>query len=674
MTRKRNIHTTKDNGSEVPHSGSEQRRSGRTSSESSGRQRNSSGAGQRRSRGARSKPRGKERSEVPASVSDTQPSINQQKNWYKADLHLHTMASNDYEDPRASYVEWMRQVAAQDLDIVAITDHNTVAGISAIRKEIEWLTRLEGDGRLTKDEAKLLEEWRQFGQRTLVLPGFEFTATFGFHILGIFPPQTTVRQLEHILLTLNVPAEKLDVGSTETGASTDVLTAYRVIHEAGGIVIAAHANSSHGVAMRDFPFGGQTKIAYTQDPLLDALEVTDLEKKRGRTTARFFNGTKTEYPRRMHCIQGSDAHRLETNKKSKRLGIGERATDFFLEAPTFDALKKLLRSGDFNYSRPARPKDQPFDPVEAAREEGPGIALSFHESASQRGGKLTAILSDLCAFANTVGGTVYIGASQSKPKPKGLADSKEIQQEIQSALEERITPPLDVQIDTLESQQVSVLRLTVPKGPDRPYCLDEFKFYTRDETDTTLAVRDEIVALVRAVDAERKSQSGRGSGDSSSRDRRGRHRGPTNNGSDGQKQIEQPSTAKTAENGSAANEADDAFYLPQIGVEIIESTKRKGSQAHSIRDMRNGNIIKNVTRKGSRKLWNYAIQQHEDRSIQADKINWQGNIGLVNVDKRAGKIRYDLALRENGNIRIFYGVTEDGMEGRWSVFVQDEDE
>ncbi|MCB0087030.1 MAG: hypothetical protein KDE54_03890, partial [Caldilineaceae bacterium] len=61
------------------------------------------------------------------------------------------------------------------------------------------------------------------------MPGFEFTATFGFHILGIFPPETSVRHLEHILLMLKVPAEKLDEGSTETGASTDVLTAYRVI-------------------------------------------------------------------------------------------------------------------------------------------------------------------------------------------------------------------------------------------------------------------------------------------------------------------------------------------------------------------------------------------------------------------------------------------------------------
>ena len=50
-------------------------------------------------------------------------------------------------------------------------------------------------------------------------------------------------------------------------------------------------------------FGGQTRIAYTQDPNLHALEVTDLEKRGNQTTRRFFDGSKPEYPRPMRCIQ-----------------------------------------------------------------------------------------------------------------------------------------------------------------------------------------------------------------------------------------------------------------------------------------------------------------------------------------------------------------------------------
>ena len=579
------------------------------------------------------------------------------------DLHLHSPASADYEERDVSYLDWLRTAADNKLDVVAITDHNTVAGIGAIRREIEWLTRLEGDKRLTKEEQARLESWRELSEQVLVLPGFEFTATFGFHILGIFPPDTSLRQLEHVLLTLGVPAEKLDQGSTETGATSDVLTAYRVIHEAGGIVIAAHANSTHGVAMRNFPFGGQTKIAYTQDSNLDALEVTDLER-RGRSTARFFNGSKTEYARRMHCIQGSDAHRLVADKKNpKRLGIGDRATELLLDSPTFDAIQTLLRSRQFDRTRPARAGDQPFDPVEAARSEGAGLMLNFYESASQRGGKLTSILNDICAFANTMGGTVYIGVGQRKGKPKGLTNPAQVQQEIESGLDERLTPPLELKIDQLESQQVKILSVQIPKGADRPYCMDGHKFYVRDESDTNLAVRDEIVALVlESVAVKAPTESSKSSGK-----RRPSSRGRRSRSSSNNRPASEPESAPVS-----GDSHDDAFYLPQIGVEIVESIERSGQTYHTIRDLRNGHVIKNVTRKGARKLWNYAIQQKEDKPVTEAKVTWKGDVGLIGADQRAGKLRYDLALRENGELRVFYGVTEDGMEGKWSAFVQEE--
>ena len=633
------------------------------------------------------------------SSPETPSGGNHQRRWYRVDLHTHTPASSDYEEPAATYLDVLRRAAEQELDVIAITDHNTVAGIGTIRREIEWLTRLEADNRLTDEERARLDEWRTLSEQVLVLPGFEFTATFGFHILGLFPPETSVRQLEHILLSLNVPADKLDIGSTETGSSTDVLTAYRVIHEAGGLAIAAHANSTHGVAMRDFPFGGQTKIAYTQDSNLDALEVTDLEKQY-RSTARFFNGSKTEYPRRMHCIQGSDAHRLIANPKNpRRLGIGERATEMLLDTASFDAIVTVLRSKQFDRTRPARPADRPFDVVAVAREEGPSLVQSFHESASQRGGRLTTILNDICAFANTAGGTVFIGAGLRKGPPKGLDNAKQVQAEVQAAIDGRITPPLAVTVDMVESEGAKVMRVQVPKGQDRPYCIDDHKFYVRDENETNMAVRDEIVALVLDVSgvqkpgpAQRTAQSESGSSRSDgTRRRRRRKSSPRSDADSGATNDEGANSGAASNSESSASSAsssarasssnvparqpagkDDAFYLPQIGVEIIASEERGGLQYHTICDLRNGNVIKNVTRKGARKLWNYAIQQHEDHPADPAKVEWRKNVGVVSAEKRAGKVRYDLALRENGAIRVFYGVTEDGMEGDWAAFIQDE--
>jgi len=295
--------------------------------------------------------------------------------WRLIDLHNHTPASDDYQQQEVSYLELLQRAEARGLDVIAITDHNTIAGFRKLREEVQQLELLEKLDRLMPGEQARLAEYRRIRGKMLVLPGFELTATFGFHILGIFPPDKPVREIEHLLIDLNIPTEKLDEGAVAVGASSDVLTAYSLIRQAGGLVIAAHANSSNGVAMRGFPFGGQTKIAYTQDLNLHALEVTDLEAKGKRGTAAFFNGTKPEYPRRMHCIQGSDSHRLKADpQRRKNLGVGDRATEALLPEVSFEALLELFTSNDFARTRPQRHTEEPaFDFIQAAREEGPNI-------------------------------------------------------------------------------------------------------------------------------------------------------------------------------------------------------------------------------------------------------------------------------------------------------------
>ena len=588
--------------------------------------------------------------------------------WFKADLHTHTPASNDYEEPGISYLQWLTTARERGLDIVAITDHNTVAGVAAIRREIEWLTRLKEENRLTEEERSNLEQWLKLANEIVILPGFEFTATFGFHILAIYPPETSVRKLEHTLLRLNVPEDRLLVGSTETGASTDVTSAYATIVDSGGIAIAAHANSTNGVAMRNFPFGGQTKIAYTQDENLSALEVTDLESRSRRATARFFNGSKTEYPRKMHCIQGSDAHRLNNDpRNSRRLGLGERATELLLPEPTFDAIRELFASRSFDRTRPFRAPEKEVDHLAAARAEGPNQTQSFHESANKKGGRQTVVLADLCAFANTDGGTIFVGASARKGRIKGLAASKQVQKELQQVISERLTPPLEARFEILANDGGEVLRIGVDAGDSKPYCLDGSKFYVRNDAETSLALRDEIVALVLEsvglssdlVDSG-ETDDAPAAADPTGAGKSGDSRGRSSKGSGGR-----------GKQGST--ESDDPFYLPQDGVEIVDSETRGGTTYYVVRNLRNQRSVGNVTRKGARKLWNYAIAQYEDSPVKSDQIRWKENVGYIRSGKRAGKKRFDLALREGSGLRVFYGVTSEGMEGAWAQFVEEGD-
>jgi hypothetical protein len=554
---------------------------------------------------------------------------------------LHSPGSSDYQEPGLSYLEILDKAESCGLDIIAITDHNTVSGIKALKKEVEALELLKQLNRIRPDEKRRLDEFKRLQEKILLLPGFELTATLGFHILGIFPPDTPIRHLEHILLTLRVPADRLDLGATEVGATVDVLTAYRIIHEAGGLVIAAHANSSHGVAMQGFNFGGQTKIAYTQDANLHALEVTDLESRSRRSTANFFNGSKPEYPRRMHCIQGSDAHRLNKDPNDKsRLGVGDRVTEFHLPERSFEALKNLFLSSDFSRTRPFRRTEAPFDPIIAARKQGTNIVQSFHEAATRKGGHLYAILCDICAFANTNGGTIFVGLSDNpKEGVVGLKKPQEIIDTIRTEVEKKITPPLEMEIDEHETQGQKVVQIVVPVGSDPPYVIDEYKIYVRDESDTNLAVRDEIVALVK------RSLKG---------------------------EAEPATSPEVLSDETDLAPITDSSMCddPKTGVEIVSMENRRGKNYYSLRDLRNGNVVHNVTRRSARKLWQYALTEHETNALDASQIEWTGSLGFWKKYKRGGQTRYDLVQRgADKTIHIYYGVTDDGLHGPWQKLV-----
>ena len=563
--------------------------------------------------------------------------------WYKMDLHVHTPASADYQQKNVTYLEILQEAERRGLDIVAFTDHNTVAGYKQMLEEIEDLELLKRLNRLKPEEEKKLQEYRRLQDKLLLLTGFEFTATFGFHILGIFPPDTSMRELEFLLLQMNVPEEKLDDGATDVGATVDVLTAYQMIADAGGLVIAAHVNSSHGVALQGIRFGGQTRIAFTQDPNLHALEVTDLEKVGKKTTARFFDGSKPEYPRRMRCIQGSDAHRLARDPNNARnLGVGERATETLLKERTFVALREVFLGDDFARTRPYRPEARPFDHIQAARQEGPNIVQEFHERYARRGGYRDAIIADACAFANTNGGTLYIGVSANTDKPPiGVGNSPtRAMNYLRKDLSTRLNPALSITIDVQETENTKVIRIVVPRGKEPPYTMDDSEIYIRSEAETTPAVRDEIVELVK----------------------RGLH-GDKSSPSKQKQRTEHKAEASDMQTATAPIDP------PRTGVEIAAIEERNNVRYYTMRDLRNGNLVKNVTRNSARRLWRYAIEEAENNPVKPSQVRWMGNIGIWKQREFSSQMRYDLVENVGDTQHVYYGVTEAGIHGPWAALV-----
>ncbi len=799
--------------------------------------------------------------------------------WFRADLHIHTPASADYQDMDATYLHILQQAEERGIEIVAFTDHNTVSGIATMRREIEDLELLEQLGRLNADEATLLAEYRRVMTRVLVLPGFEFSAAYGFHILALFSPETSIRKLEHLLMLLNVPEDQMEMGSSQVGATADVLTAYEAIAEHGGLVIPAHVDATHGVAAPGFRFGGQTKIAYTQSEYIAALEVTDLGDMTRRATAGFFNGSKPEYPRRMHCIQGSDAHRVsrEGARRETDLGVGDRATEVALPERTFAALKDLFAADDFARTRPYQPASAtPHDPVQAAREQGPTIAQSFHEQVRSRRSRYRPILKDVVGFANTNGGTIYVGVSANAQQPAvGVPTPEESARGLREALARSVVPALDVTVDDeMMSGGKPVLIITVPKGLNTPYATDAGQVFVRQGSQTVVALRDEIVQLVRETmsgDPATAPPSATGErvwslprvatesddeGDDadepttpppapatapraaapddgpathapqpSRSPRRGRRGGARTEAEERQEspiyslepqpqpgatpssieesarltaaldlaaglpetiappepvsapatiadappaepepepaptspaatsalvveaqppaiepQTDETPTAESAEPSqteaatappkprrrtrkpkaeqpeppeqsaatpteavatvpapppaplpappviettpqpvkapprAARRKGGETAVAPKSGIEILGVAERDGERYYTMRDLRGGRVLDDVTRRTARRLWRIAILEREGGLPDAGAIRWQGDRGYVGSETRDGVRRHTLAIRaDDGAVRYFYAVADDGLDTAWRGLIGDED-
>jgi hypothetical protein len=612
--------------------------------------------------------------------------------WYRVDLHIHTPASADYHQPTISYLDILHRAELRGIDVLAFTDHNTVSGYAAMRREIEQLQFLAERSRATADEQRLLAEYQRLLSKILVLPGFEFTATFGFHVLGIFPPETPVRRLEHVLMSLHVPYEAIEHGLTEVGASSDVLTAYRAIREAGGICIAAHVNAAHGVAMWNLDFGGQTRIAYTQDRHLHALEVTDLGKRGRHVTQTFFDGSKPEYPRRMRCIQGSDAHQLDSqvDKRGRviNFGVGERPTEVRLRERSFDALIELLEGSDYGASRAFVPGAAADDTIMAARDIGPAVQQAFHEIATQAGVLRYNILSDICAFANTDGGTVYLGISADKLRlPQGVDDPSALTTQLARAVELMVVPTPVITVERAETKGRTVLCVRVERGSERPYALEASKIFVRVGAETVLATRDQIVAMVaemtqpgqalrpparvEAVRPESAPTSSepahvpRSVADSGRVERRDRR--------EPERPARRPAVESRPEREPAPPRPPKGEVpvdaLPRIGVEVIAVEPRGGLNTYTLRDLKTGGVVKNVTRMSASKVWRYVIKQQESNPVQIDKVQWNGDYGLWRKYQRLAEVRYDLVLRTRDGLRCFYAVPDTELKGGWAVFV-----
>ena len=548
--------------------------------------------------------------------------------WMRADLHIHTPASEDYAEQSMSYLDILQEAERRQLEIIAFTDHNTVNGYEQMVREIEFLTALERGQRITDDERVRLSEYHRLRQKIAVLPGFEFTSHYGAHVLAVFSPDRPVSLIDATLLQLGIPAEDLKKGLTSISNTRHVTEAYEIIARAGGIVIAPHANGPNGIITETLRMGtsGQARIAATQHPALAALEFinfyTDHEKF---TSPGFYNGRTEHYERRMFCIQGSDAHRLRRTAEANGEGwhyhgIGDRYNELLLSEPSFQALRTLFDSQDFDRVRVPK-RDQKQWEIDTLRFGPPTDrqALRLEEQAET-------LWKDVAALANIGGGTLIIGCSK-EGATIGVSKPNAVSELLRRSVQEQLTPQPYLTLELLNYDSKDLIRVEVKAPEHPPYIGHDGVVYTRHEGHTTLADRSEIIQLCRRAIA----------------------------------------------NG-AASELDNGqdLDLPRSGVEVVAAQKRGGQWFYEVRDLR---TTAGVTRDRAQGLWSYAISRYEDlregRIDVQSQVKWQGRLGMWRAYRQGNRVKYDLVHRDaNGVIdHIFFGVSDWGLGEGWQALL-----
>ena len=106
---------------------------------------------------------------------------------------------------------------------------------------------------------------------------------------------------------------------------------------------------------------------------------------------------------------------------------------------------------------------------------------------------------EICAFANSDGGKLYIGISDSGGM-EGLSkeDVNRLNQWISSTSSSKIAPPLFVKTEILICDGMSILVVYVPKGSNKPYAVNTTEFWVKSGADKRRATREELLRLMQS--------------------------------------------------------------------------------------------------------------------------------------------------------------------------------
>lgn len=249
----------------------------------------------------------------------------------KSDLHVHTPASLDMDKRwrNATAADVVGQALDAELEIIAITDHNTA----------EWCD-------LIREAAN--------GTSLHVFPGVEVSTSEG-HVLAVFDPSKPLTEIREFLIRIGIREQ--DYGNLEALAEGRLDGVAAEIEREGGLAIAAHVDRPKGFWGMMEDSRTRRKQIYQCDKV-HAFELVDTERRDD-----FLNGRINGYGRKVACVQGSDSYRPGGDRHQVD-AVGNRHCYIAMDEVSIVGLKLAFLDPDVRIRFSTDPRPVPDSAIE----------------------------------------------------------------------------------------------------------------------------------------------------------------------------------------------------------------------------------------------------------------------------------------------------------------------
>ena len=245
--------------------------------------------------------------------------------WFKCDFHLHTTTSQCFEDKEVTVEQWVDRAIEQELDCVAVTDHNTGLGIDDIKA--------------IADEKDLI-----------VFPGLEITCdTSKIHLLVLFDRDKTSADIRDFLVRADIRPE--DFGTQDAISSKSIIEIADLADTDGAIVIPAHIDDEYNGLMT---VGDKNLRDFYKKDNVNAIQIIN------NPTARI---KQIEYAKEENIalLTFSDNPHEEESPKHGLWGIGQDYSWIKMdEKPSLESLRQAFLLPEFRVKNKFESIDRPY--------------------------------------------------------------------------------------------------------------------------------------------------------------------------------------------------------------------------------------------------------------------------------------------------------------------------